>query len=116
VIPTAALTTPISSTQPGSSTFSRKIGIFYLLWHCPNSSSTTFNPTQYINDISLELQGITPWGAPGTWHWWAKPDSGYYCLAENDALLTKHAEMLRDAGIDFVYVDSTNHEFTDSRQ
>jgi hypothetical protein len=86
----------------------QKIGIFYLLWHCPASTSPHYRTSDAVYDTSRILAGKEEWGPIHTFHWWGKPDAGYYCLAENDDLLRRHAEMLRDADIDFVFVDSTN--------
>ncbi|MDD3083630.1 MAG: hypothetical protein PHP82_01270 [Candidatus ainarchaeum sp.] len=77
-----------------------KFGIFYLLWHCTSLNSQ--GVAQY--DLSKGQLGPVP-----SWHWWGEPKLGYYCLSNNDNILRIHAEMLRDAGIDFVYVDMTNH-------
>jgi hypothetical protein len=92
----------------GHSATRQEIGIFYLLWHCPASSSPHYRINDTIYDNSKILAGGKAWGQIHTLHWWGKPDAGYYCLAENDDLLRQHAEMLRDASIDFVFVDSTN--------
>jgi hypothetical protein len=92
----------------GHAATGQKIGVFYLLWHCPASSSPRYNPAGAIYDNSKILAGAGAWGPIHALHWWGKPDAGYYCLAESDDLLGQHAEMLRDAGIDFVFVDITN--------
>ncbi len=86
----------------------QKIGMFYLLWHCPASSSPRYRPSGTIYDNSKILAGEGDWGPVHAFHWWGKPAAGYYCLAENEDLLRQHAELLRDAGIDFVFVDATN--------
>ncbi|MBU6454950.1 MAG: hypothetical protein KGS72_24485 [Cyanobacteria bacterium REEB67] len=86
----------------------RKIGILYFLWHAPASASPRYRPSGTIFDNTQILAGDGTWGPVNTFHWWGKPDAGYYALAENDDLLRRHAEMLRDAGIDFVIVDSSN--------
>ncbi len=86
-----------------------KIGVFYHTWHCPSAAE--------VHDVSKCLAGEKPWPAwpadPNiqTSFWWAEPQDGYYCLTNNTALLTKHAEMLRDMGADFVFVDVTNHNY-----
>ncbi len=85
-----------------------QIGIEYSLWHCPASSSWHYHPDGPVYDISKILAGKQSWGPIHASHWWGKPDAGYYCLAENSALLRRHAELLRDAGIDFVFIDATN--------
>ncbi|MFC1890713.1 hypothetical protein ACFL4G_13250 [Thermodesulfobacteriota bacterium] len=81
-----------------------KIGIFYSLWHCPIAHGT-------IYDISEILAGHQGWGPVNAFHYWDRPQAGYYCLSENDALLASHAVQLRDAGIDFVFLDVTNHAY-----
>lgn len=94
--------------DPACAASQQKIGIFYLLWHGPASSSRHYHPSGIIFDNSEILKGKGDWGPIHAFHWWGKPAAGYYCLAENDDLLRKHAEMLRDAGIDFVFIDSSN--------
>jgi hypothetical protein len=89
-----------------------KIGVFYHTWHCPSS--------QDVHDVSKCLAGQEAWppwpSDPNaqTPFWWGEPAGGYYCLTNNTALLTQHAEMLRDMGADFVFVDVTNHNYNTS--
>ena len=78
-----------------------KIGMFYHTWHCPSAA--------HIHDLTEILAGNAPYGDYYESHWWGQPADGYYCLTNNTALLTKHAELLRDLGVDFVFVDVTNH-------
>ncbi|MBI5531270.1 MAG: hypothetical protein HY898_01045 [Deltaproteobacteria bacterium] len=78
-----------------------KIGIFYHTWHCPSAA--------HVHDLTEILAGNAPYGDYGESHWWGQPADGYYCLTNNTGLLTKHAEQLRDMGVDFVFVDVTNH-------
>jgi hypothetical protein len=89
-----------------------KIGIFYHTWHCPSAAN--------VHDVTKCLAGQQAWPAwpadPNTQtsFWWGEPADGYYCLTNNTQLLTKHAEMLRDMGVDFVFVDVTNHNYNTS--
>ncbi|HNT27366.1 MAG TPA: hypothetical protein PKH10_04215 [bacterium] len=88
-----------------------KIGVFYHTWHCPSATE--------VHDVSkcLEQNSWPDWPSDPnvqTSFWWAEPQDGYYCLTNNTALLTKHAEMLRDMGTDFVFVDVTNHNYNTS--
>ena len=82
-----------------------KIGMFYHTWHCPASKK---NP---VLDLTLIHAGHQNYGDYQKFHYWGEPEDGYYCLSENDALLEKHAVQLRDMGIDFVFVDVTNHAY-----
>ena len=80
-----------------------KIGLFYHTWHCPAAA--------HVHDLTEILAGRAPYGDYNESHWWGQPADGYYCLTDNTALLTSHAEMLRDMGADFVFVDVTNHPY-----
>jgi hypothetical protein len=86
-----------------------KFGIFYNTWHCIAANATP------VHDISLVLAGLQGWGDHGVFHYWDRPAAGYYCLSQNDAVLQQHAELLRDAGLDFVFIDATNHAYVDAR-
>jgi hypothetical protein len=49
-------------------------------------------------------------GRVGRVWYWTKPQEGYYCLSDEHGreVLRKHAIQLRDAGVDFVFIDATN--------
>ena len=89
-----------------------KIGVFYHTWHCPSLAE--------LHDVTKSLAGQSPWppwpADPNaqTSFWWGEPAGGYYCLTNNVALLTQHAQQLRDMGADFVFVDVTNHNYNTS--
>jgi hypothetical protein len=85
--------------------------MFYSTWHCVVAADSG-DP---VHDISEVLAGRQAWGPLGEFHWWDEPEAGYYCLSRNDALLEQHAILLRDAGIDFIFVDVTNHAYVDWR-
>ena len=85
-----------------------KIGMFYSLWHCPHSTAKT------VYNITDILAGKQSWGPLYKFHFWDRPVGGYYCLSQNDPVLKKHATMLAAAGIDFVFLDVTNHQFVGS--
>ena len=80
-----------------------KIGVFYHTWHCPAADQ--------VHDLTQILAGNAPYGPYNASHWWGRPAEGYYCLSRNDALLARHATQLRDMGVDFVFVDVTNHAY-----
>lgn len=61
----------------------RLVGIAYTTWHRP----------------------ATKWGGTDTWD---LPLYGAYC-SDDEAVIRRHGEMLRDAGVDFVFVDWSNN-------
>ena len=96
-----------------------KFGILYTTFHCRASSSLTYDPPEpdnpgvpaHLYDISRALQGLEPWGPMPWFHWWSRPDLGYYCLADRPDVLREHAVKLAAAGIDYIVVDASNHAF-----
>ncbi len=86
-----------------------RIGIFYSTWHCIAALERP------VHDLAKVLAGQQSYGAYGVFHYWGQPSAGYYCPSQNDAVLRQHAEQLRDAGLDFVFIDATNHAYVDAR-
>lgn len=89
----------------------KTVGIFYWTWHEQfASNSRPANVTaifkehpevvrDYKNKVWNSYQGCS--------FWWNEPLFGYYKQSD-DYVLRKHAELLADAGIDFVLFDCTN--------
>jgi hypothetical protein len=90
---------------------STKFGIIYSTWHCLAVSRSRAQPP----DVSKILAGQQRWASIPSFHFWAEPQAGYYCLTERPDVIRSHAIALRDAGIDFIVIDATNNEFTDGR-
>ncbi len=86
-----------------------RFGIFYSTWHCIAANASP------VRDLTLVRAGQQGWGGFGVFHYWGRPAPGYYCPSANDGVLRQHAELLRDAGIDFAFLDATNHAYVDAR-
>ena len=97
-----------ADTKPRAET---KFGIVYNGWHCLVTGEGKPAP----HNIAEALSGRRPWGPIPEFHYWAEPADGYYCLGERPDLLRRHAEELREAGIDFIVFDATNNPFADAR-
>lgn len=88
------------------------VGMFYQLWH---QSTDAVYPDQILYDhTSAYLEGGVDavkdmlQKGPISWpHYWAEPYFGYYVLTDK-WVIRKHAEMLADIGVDFIYLDVTN--------
>ncbi len=92
------------------------VGMFYWTWHTDGLAE--FDPVMNLTDILAEnpeaiddfdhpaWQGI----APGVF-FWDEPLFGYYRTTD-EWILRKHAEMLADAGVDVVFCDATNGNYT----
>ncbi len=85
----------------------RYVGLFYFLWHGAHDATGT-------NGVALNLQAILDgtskvgYGVYDEVHWFAEPLYGYY-FASDTWVLRKHAELLTNAGVDFLFFDTTNN-------
>ncbi len=107
--------------EVGAKKAGKFIGMFYWTWHTvgiaewvmPDGSIA--NITEIItNNPGAEDDSYHPawqnvWGG-GTF-WWDEPLFGYYRTTD-PWVLRKHAEMLADAGVDVVFFDCTNGNYT----
>ncbi|MBO4326280.1 MAG: hypothetical protein J5950_03305 [Clostridia bacterium] len=91
----------------------RKVGMFYWTWHYAWMRAVPCSVTEVIkghpdaiNDFDHEI-----WKQNGSGYFWDEPLFGYY-TEYDDYVLRKHAEMLADAGVDFVLFDCTNDDAT----
>lgn len=98
----------------GAAVKDKLVGMFYEVWH-------TVTHTTYADQVLYDHNAIYRQGGaaalkdalasgPIAWsHYWAEPYFGYY-LATDRWIIRKHASMLTDIGVDFIYLDVTNGE------
>lgn len=108
----------LGRTLPGYSDVgaakNKKVGIFYWTWHYNFSGFTPINITKLMLEHP-ELKGDyhnALWNqySAGS-YFWNEPLFGYY-TEYDDYVLRKHAELLADAGVDFILFDCTNGDYT----
>ena len=92
----------------------KKVGIFYWTWHYNFANNKPVNVTAILkeypeatNDFKHAIWKSNDVGA----YFWNEPLFGYY-TEYDDYVLRKHAELLADAGVDFVLFDCTNGDHT----
>ncbi len=94
----------------GSAEKERYVGLFYFLWLGEHGDSGIYNMQQIIDEVGVEAAGSLDCGKYGplySMHFFAEPLYGYYY--SNDAwVMRKHAELLTNANIDFLYFDVAN--------
>ncbi len=95
-----------------------KFGIYYAVNHCSYSIKFQTNPPdltkiESIPDLTVRTATYENYLRRGVDMFWQdEPELGYYCLdnsVEGRNITRTHAIQLRDAGIDFVFVDFTNN-------
>ena len=89
------------------------VGMFYFLWRDREQDSiSTISPSDhyaaYLEGGVDKLYEVMQEGGEGHPHYWAQPYFGYYS-SNDEWVLRRHAYMLAEAGVDFVYFDITNN-------
>ena len=100
------------STEVGSYTEERQIGLFYFLWHDADHDQGLFDLQKIIDEMGLPAAANLNngrYGSLGVSHWFAEPLYGYYYI-NDEWVLRKHVELLTNAGVDFLFFDTTNGE------
>ena len=88
------------------------VGMFYQIWFTP--TSVTYPDQKIYNHYQTYLEGgieavkkVYTEGPEGWGHYWGEPYFGYY-LTNDRWVIRKHASMLSDIGVDFIFLDVTN--------
>lgn len=86
----------------------RYVGLFYFLWLGEHKvgDDGIYN-LQEIIDSNDPADYISKLGPGEAHHFYAEPLYGYY-YSKDKWVMKKHAELLCNAGIDFLYLDATN--------
>ena len=78
------------------------VGVFYFVW--------SGNHSQKVYDISKILkleESKSQWGPVGATHFWSEPEQGYF-HASDPWVIRRDMQMLVNADVDFIYLDTTN--------
>ena len=97
----------------------RVVGIFYHTWHTEFATKRVpVNVNSVIEqypEAAIDVKYNDFWKnkyettyTPG--YFWNEPVFGYYNTID-EYVLRKHAEMLADAGVDFIFIDGTNGQY-----
>ena len=88
------------------------VGMFYQIWFTP--TNVTYSDQKIYDHYKTYLEGgfeavkkVYTQGPQGWYHYWGEPYFGYY-LTNDRWVIRKHASMLSDIGIDFIFLDVTN--------
>ncbi len=99
-----------ADTGAYGSTGEKYVGLFYFLWQGEHGDHGIFDLQKIIDEVGVEAAASSKcgkYGPVGAMHWFAEPLYGYY-YANDQWVHRKHAELLTQANIDFLYFDVTN--------
>ncbi len=104
--------TPAAETGPPRP--EKQVGIFYFLWlgaHAQGGNGWVgpYDVTKILaaDPEAMQKPDSPLWGPIHAPHHWGEPLFGYY-RTDDPYVLRRHAQMLSDAGVDFVVFDVTN--------
>ena len=87
------------------------VGLFYFLWHGKHApTDKIYNLQEILDSLPREDWGKLSTGKYGKlheFHWFGEPLYGYYFI-NDEWVLRKHMELLTNAGVDFLFFDTTN--------
>lgn len=88
------------------------VGVFYFLWHSQHGSDRIIDNTKLVKENPNAINSEEAWltaggGKQQEFHFWGEPLLGYYS-ANDDWVFRKHVQMLTDAAVDFIVIDTTN--------
>ena len=91
------------------------VGIFYFLWLGQNSIKKNKNIEQIVSEYGNEAKKVDlkEWGSVYDIFFFAEPLYGYYASTD-EWVVRKHMELLTNAGVDFLYFDTTNNYIYDN--
>jgi len=88
------------------------VGVFYFLWHGQHGSTRIIDNSKLVSEHPEAVTSEEAWYAAGggdvnEFHYWGEPLLGYYS-ASDEWIYRKHVQMLTDAAVDFIVIDTTN--------
>lgn len=95
------------------------VGVFYFLWQGQHGRNYLHDNSKIVVQNPDAINSEADWMASGggninDFHYWGEPLFGYY-TSDDAWVYRKHVQMLTDAAVDFIVMDTTN-AFTYSEQ
>ncbi len=91
----------------------KTVAMFYWTWHVDLAGDQPLNITELVKEHPDAVNDYrhSAWPVGGTAYFWNEPLYGYY--RTNDPwVLRRHAELLANAGVDTIFTDNTNGNYT----
>ena len=108
----AAVLLLVTSVSAGETGKKKDVGIFYFVWlgQHPGQQKGIYDISKLLKEAPEDLWAApegTPKSPAGQFHFWGEPLYGYYD-SRDPWVVTRHVELLMNAGIDYLMFDTTN--------
>ena len=102
----------VTSVFAGETGKKKDVGIFYFVWlgQHPGQQKGIYDISKLLKEAPEDLWAApegTPKSPAGQFHFWGEPLYGYYD-SRDPRVVTRHVELLMNAGIDYLMFDTTN--------
>ena len=102
----------VTSVFAGETGKKKDVGIFYFVWlgQHPGQQKGIYDISKLLKEAPEDLWAApegTPKSPAGQFHFWGEPLYGYYD-SRDPWVVTRHVELLMNAGIDYLMFDTTN--------
>lgn len=102
----------VTSVSAGETGKKKDVGIFYFVWlgQHPGQQKGIYDISKLLKEAPEDLWAApegTPKSPAGQFHFWGEPLYGYYD-SRDPWVVTRHVELLMNAGIDYLMFDTTN--------
>lgn len=102
----------VTSVSAGETCKKKDVGIFYFVWlgQHPGQQKGIYDISKLLKEAPEDLWAApegTPKSPAGQFHFWGEPLYGYYD-SRDPWVVTRHVELLMNAGIDYLMFDTTN--------
>ena len=103
----------LTNAEVGDLKQDKTLAIFYWTWHVDLAGNEPFNNTAFTTEHPEAINDYfhKGWPTSGTAFFWNEPLFGFY-RTDDVWVLRKHAEMLANAGVDVIFTDNTNGNYT----
>ena len=102
----------VTSVSAGETGKKKDVGIFYFVWlgQHPGQQKGIYDISKLLKEAPEDLWAApegTPKSPAEQFHFWGEPLYGYYD-SRDPWVVTRHVELLMNAGIDYLMFDTTN--------
>ncbi len=103
----------LTNAEVGDLREDRTLAMFYWTWHNDLAFNEPFNVNEFIQKYpeAKNEYDHKAWPTGEVAYFWNQPLFGYYRTTDT-WVLRRHAELLANAGVDVIFTDNTNGNFT----
>ncbi len=103
----------LTNAEVGDPREDRTLAMFYWTWHADLASGGAVNTTELMKEYPDAKNNYNhpAWSGTGRYCFWNEPIYGFY-RTDDEWVLRRQAELLANAGVDTIFTDNTNGNYT----